>query len=113
MLPTTRTDHAKERLLIDLILPSVLIKLPGYLLLHYETEDNRKSFDQKSLDGLASKSTEAWNSRVPENVASCHVSSSRITINRGEPSVGHSELTAMAVELHLKLPHQLHRKLTR
>ncbi len=27
------------------------------------------SFDQKSLDDLAAKYTEAWNSKVPENVA--------------------------------------------
>lgn len=38
------------------------------------------SFDQKSLDDLATRYTEAWNSRVPENVAAFHVPDSRITI---------------------------------
>ncbi len=62
------------------------------------------SFDQKRLDDLAIKYTEAWNSKVPENVAACHVSSSHITINRGEPSVGHSELTAMAAGFRSDVP---------
>ena len=62
------------------------------------------SFDQTSLDDLAARYTEAWNSKVPENVAACHVSTSRITINRGEPSVGHDELTAMAAGFHSEVP---------
>ena len=62
------------------------------------------SFDQKSLDDLATRYTEAWNSKVPENVAAFHVSDSRITINRGEPSVGHEGLTAMAAGFHADVP---------
>ena len=62
------------------------------------------SFDQKSLDDLAAKYTDAWNSKVPENVAGFHVSSSQISINRGEPSVGHDGLTAMAAGFHADVP---------
>jgi nuclear transport factor 2 (NTF2) superfamily protein len=62
------------------------------------------SFDQKNLENLATKYTEAWNSRIPENVANCHLPSSRITINRGEPSVGHDGLTSMAAEFHSDVP---------
>ena len=62
------------------------------------------SFDQKSLENLATKYTEAWNSAIPENVAACHLSSSRITINQGEPSVGYKELTAMAAGFHSDVP---------
>ena len=62
------------------------------------------SFEQKNLENLATKYTEAWNSRIPENVANCHLPSSRITINRGEPSVGHEELTSMAAGFHSDVP---------
>ncbi|MCG8434500.1 MAG: nuclear transport factor 2 family protein [Gammaproteobacteria bacterium] len=62
------------------------------------------SFDQKQLDELATRYTEAWNSRVPENVASFHVAGSSIIINRGEPSVGHDGLTAMAAGFHSDVP---------
>ena len=62
------------------------------------------SFDQASLDDLASRYTEAWNSEVPENVAAFHLSSSQISINRGEPSVGHDGLTAMAAGFHADVP---------
>lgn len=62
------------------------------------------SFSQESLDKFAENYTAAWNSRVPENVANCHVSTSRITINRGEPSVGHEELAAMAAGFHADVP---------
>ena len=62
------------------------------------------SFDQASLDDLASRYTEAWNSEVPENVAAFHHSSSQISINRGEPSVGHDGLTAMAAGFHADVP---------
>ena len=61
-------------------------------------------FTQANLDHLATKYTEAWNSKVPENVAACHVSTSRIIINHGEPSVGHDELTAMAAGFHSDVP---------
>ncbi|RZW12885.1 MAG: nuclear transport factor 2 family protein [Desulfobulbaceae bacterium] len=62
------------------------------------------SFDQKSLEDLASSYTKAWNSKVPENVAACHVPDSRITINLGEPSIGHEGLTAMAAGFHADVP---------
>lgn len=62
------------------------------------------SFSQQSLEELARKYTEAWNSGVPENVAYCHNLSSRITINNGEPSVGHTELTAMAAGFYADVP---------
>ena len=62
------------------------------------------SFDQESLENLAINYTNAWNSKVPENVANCHVATSRITINGGEPSVGFDELTAMAAGFHADVP---------
>ena len=62
------------------------------------------SFDQASLDDLATRYTEAWNSKVPENVAAFHLSSSQISINRGDPSVGHEGLTAMAAGFHADVP---------
>ena len=62
------------------------------------------SFDQTSLDDLAVRYTDAWNSKVPENVAAFHVSSSQIFINRGEPSVGHEALTAMTAGFHADVP---------
>ena len=62
------------------------------------------SLDQASLDDLVARYTEAWNSKVPENVAAFHVSSSRISMNRGEPSVGHEALTAMAAGFHADVP---------
>ena len=62
------------------------------------------SFDQASLNDLAARYTEAWNSKVPENVAACHDASSRITINRGEPSIGYDALTAMAAGFHADVP---------
>ena len=62
------------------------------------------SFDQTALDDLAARYTDAWNSKVPENVAAFHVSTSQITINRGEPSVGHEGLTAMAAGFHADVP---------
>jgi len=61
-------------------------------------------FDQASLDDLARRYTEAWNSKVPENVAAFHLPSSRISINRGETSVGHEGLTAMAAGFHADVP---------
>lgn len=62
------------------------------------------SFTQNALDDLATRYTAAWNSKVPENVASFHVADSRIVINRGEPSVGHSGLTEMAAGFHADVP---------
>lgn len=62
------------------------------------------SFDQASLDDLATRYTEAWNSKVPENVAAFHLPSSQISINRGDPSVGHEGLTAMAAGFHADVP---------
>jgi hypothetical protein len=62
------------------------------------------SFSQNDLSELATRYTEAWNSKVPENVANCHVASSSIIINRGEPSASHSGLTEMAVGFHTDVP---------
>lgn len=61
-------------------------------------------FDRASLDDLAARYTAAWNSKIPENVAACHAATSRISINRGEPSVGHEALTAMAAGFHADVP---------
>ena len=62
------------------------------------------AFKQSDLDALAQRYTDAWNSRVPENVASFHTQSSSIIINRGEPSVGHSGLSEMAAAFHADVP---------
>lgn len=62
------------------------------------------SFTQTDLDDLARRYTDAWNSKVPENVASFHTPDSSIIINRGEPSVGHDGLTAMAAGFHADVP---------
>jgi len=62
------------------------------------------SFSQNDLNELATRYTEAWNSKVPANVANCHVANSSIIINRGEPSVGHSGLTEMAAGFHADVP---------
>jgi hypothetical protein len=60
--------------------------------------------NQTRLEALATKYVDAWNSKVPENVASMHNSNSQITINRGDPSVGFEELTAMAAGFHAAVP---------
>lgn len=62
------------------------------------------SYTQDELDDLARRYTAAWNSKSPENVAAFHASSSSIVINRGEPSVGHAGLTAMAAGFHADVP---------
>lgn len=62
------------------------------------------SIDQATLDDLGIRYTEAWNSKIPENVASFHTPNSQIIINRGEPSVGHEGLTAMAAGFHADVP---------
>ncbi len=62
------------------------------------------SFNQANLDNLATRYVEAWNSKIPENVASFHGPKSQITINRGEPSVGFEALTAMAAHFHADVP---------
>lgn len=59
---------------------------------------------QNELDDLAQRYTETWNSKIPENVAAFRTSSSSIIINRGEPSVGHEGLTAMAAGFHADVP---------
>ncbi len=61
-------------------------------------------FNQADLDNLATRYTEAWNSKVPQNVAAFHAPSSQISINRGEPSTGHEGLTAMAAGFHADVP---------
>ncbi|WNK01449.1 nuclear transport factor 2 family protein [Thalassospiraceae bacterium LMO-JJ14] len=62
------------------------------------------SFDQASLDDLATRYTAAWNTRVPENVAAFHAPTSRIIINNGEPSEGHDGITEMAAGFHAAVP---------
>lgn len=62
------------------------------------------SFDQTDLNKLAEHYTEAWNSKDPERVSNCHVATSRIIINRGEPSTGHAGLTEMAAGFHADVP---------
>ena len=61
-------------------------------------------FTQNELDDLAQRYTNAWNSKVPEKVADFHAATSRIVINRGEPSAGYEELTAMAAGFHADVP---------
>lgn len=61
-------------------------------------------FTQSDLDTLAQRYTDAWNSKVAENVASFHRSDSSIIINRGEPSVGYAGLTEMAAGFHADVP---------
>lgn len=62
------------------------------------------TFSQSDLEALAQRYTDAWNSKVPEKVASFHTSSSSIVINRGDPSVGHAGLTEMAAGFHADVP---------
>ncbi len=62
------------------------------------------SFTQSQLDDLAERYTNAWNSKKPENVADFHAPTSSIVINRGEPSVGHAGITAMAAGFHAEVP---------
>lgn len=62
------------------------------------------SFDQVALDDLAERYTNAWNSKAPENVAALHAPTSRIVINRGEPSIGHGGLSEMAAGFHAAVP---------
>ncbi|MEM7236566.1 MAG: nuclear transport factor 2 family protein [Pseudomonadota bacterium] len=62
------------------------------------------AFTQSDLDDLARRYTDAWNSKVPENVASFHMASSSIVINRGEPSIGHVGLAEMAAGFHADVP---------
>jgi len=62
------------------------------------------AFTQSDLDALSQRYTDAWNSKVPESVASFHTQGSSIAINRGEPSVGHAGLTAMAAGFHADVP---------
>ena len=62
------------------------------------------TFTQVDLDNLAARYTDAWNSKKPEKVAAFHLSTSQISINRGEPSVGHDGLTEMAAGFHAEVP---------
>lgn len=62
------------------------------------------SQSEDALKALATRYTDAWNSKDPAQVAQCHVASSRIVINRGDPSVGHDGLTAMAAGFHADVP---------
>ncbi|OSQ52428.1 nuclear transport factor 2 family protein [Marivita geojedonensis] len=62
------------------------------------------AFAKSELDDLARRYTQAWNSKVPENVAAFHTSGSSIVINQGEPSLGHEGLTAMAAGFHADVP---------
>ncbi len=62
------------------------------------------SFTQSDLDALAQRYTDAWNSKIPENVAAFHTATSSIIINRGQPSKGHAGLTEMAAGFHADVP---------
>ncbi len=62
------------------------------------------SFDRAELDDLAVRYTDAWNSKVPENVAAFYVQGGQISINRGDPWVDHEGLTAMAAGFHADVP---------
>jgi hypothetical protein len=62
------------------------------------------SYTQSELGDLAKRYTEGWNSKVPEKVAAFHAPSSSIVINRGEASVGHEGLTAMAAGFYADVP---------
>lgn len=62
------------------------------------------SMTQSGLDDLARRYTDAWNSKIPENVSAFHDPGSQITINRGEPSMGHDAITAMAAGFHADVP---------
>lgn len=62
------------------------------------------SYTQDELNDLARRYTDAWNSKIPEEVAAFHASTSSIIINHGEPSVGHSGLTEMAAGFHADVP---------
>jgi nuclear transport factor 2 (NTF2) superfamily protein len=68
--------------------------------------DRRKklALTQAELDDLAKRYTDAWNSKVPENVAAFHTPDSSIVINSGAPSVGHEAVTAMAAGFHSDVP---------
>ena len=65
------------------------------------------TIDQARLEDLAARYVAAWNSKVPEHVADFHTSKSQIVINRGEPSVGHEGVTAMAAGFHADVPDML------
>jgi len=62
------------------------------------------TFTQNALNDLAKRYTAAWNSKDPVKVAAFHLPTSSITINRGEPSVGHEGLAAMAAGFHAEVP---------
>ena len=74
-------------------------KAAASTLWHIRQEDIVLPFSQSQLDALAQRYTDAWNSKVPENVARFHTAESRIVINRGEPSLGHAGLTAITFVL--------------
>ena len=59
---------------------------------------------QEQLEDLATRYTEAWNSKVPEAVAAFHLPTSTNVIKDGEPSVGHAGITAMAAGFHADVP---------
>lgn len=48
------------------------------------------------IEAFAKTYVEAWNSGRPERVAACFAEDGGIVINRGQPSVGHAAVTAMA-----------------
>ena len=59
---------------------------------------------QYDVEKLARRYTNAWNSKVPEQVAAFHTPNSRIIINRGEPWIGFDGLTEMAAGFHSDVP---------
>ena len=62
------------------------------------------SFDKARLDDLAVRYTDAWNSKVPENVAAFYVQGGQISINRGDPWLDHEGLAAMAAGFYADVP---------
>lgn len=53
---------------------------------------------------LAKARTGAWNSKVPETVASFFVEGAWFVINRGEPWVGRARIAEMTVGFHADVP---------
>ena len=62
------------------------------------------SYTQSELEDLAQRYTDAWNSKIPEQVASFHAATSSIIINRGEASVGQAGVTEVAEGFHADVP---------
>ncbi len=62
------------------------------------------SYTQSELEDLAQRYTDAWNSKIPEQVAAFHTVTSKNVVNRGEPYLGQEGVTEMAAEFHADVP---------